>query len=389
MQVLVIGGSGVVGRGVVKGIANAEGVSRVVLTANSRIDKAKEIADEVGIKAEAVQLNVEDHPSMLKLMKDADLVLNMTGPASKYAVPVLKTALDAKKNYVDVNDDAESLPGLFALDDAAKKAGLTMLVCTGASPGQSNLLARHGADSLDYVDEINITWACGINIAADTPANWGHRLNMYAQRVPMFEDGKVVEVEGGSGALEMNWPLPVGRLVHRYCGHSEPITIPRYIKKGLKRVSCRGAVTPGDINDLFIYLGSLGLASPEAFKVGDKDISPFEFMSHYISSSIFQKTDFCKRLLELEKSIGPNFELNVEVIGKRNEKPTKIVCTQIGPDRNSATYIPTWVMAHMVISGEINKKGVFSPEALGLDPRPIIKEIEKQGGTYREEIIEV
>lgn len=389
MRVLVIGGSGVVGRGVVKGIANAKEVSKVVLTANNRIAKAKKIADEIGAKAEVVQLNVEDRSNMLKLMKGVDLVLNMTGPASKYAVPVLKTALEARKNYVDVNDDAESLPGLFALDDAAKKAGLTMLVCTGASPGQSNLLARHGADKLDYVDEINITWACGINIALDTPANWGHRLNMYAQRVPMFEDGKVVDVEGGSGAQEISWPSPVGRLVHRYCGHSEPITIPRYIKKGLKRVSCRGAVTPGDINELFIYLGSLGLASPKAFKVGDNEISPFEFMSHYISSSIFQKTDFCKRLLELEKSIGPNFELNVEVSGKRNEKPTKVVCTQIGPDRNSATYIPTWVMAHMVMSGEINKKGVFSPEALGLDPSPIINEIEKEGGTYKEEIIQI
>lgn len=44
-------------------------------------------------------------------------------------------------------------------------------------------------------------------------------------------------------------------------------------------------------------------------------------------------------------------------------------------------------MAHMVLSGEIQKKGIFCPESLGLDPSPIINDIEKAGGTYKEEII--
>ncbi len=389
MNVLVVGGSGVVGRGVAKGLAQVDGIKKVVLTANTRIDLAREIAVQIGPKAKAISLNVRDREEMVRRMKEAHLVVNLCGPSSKYAVPVAEAAIQAGRNYVDVNDDAESLPGLFALDHRAKRAGLTMLVCTGASPGQSNLLARYGADKMDRVDEINILWACGINIAGDTPANWGHRLNMYAQTVPIFDNGKIVQVPGGSGEQEVDWPAPVGRLVHRYCGHSEPITLPRYIGKGLRRVSCKGAITPGEINHFFKYLGELGFAETCIGRFGDVTTSPFEFMRHYVSSPTFQSTIFCRQLIAREKEIGPNFELRVEALGERDGKNTRVVCTQIGPDRNSATYIPTWVMSQMVLEGNIRRKGVFCPEALGLDPRPIIDRIEKAGGSFWETLEEL
>lgn len=43
-------------------------------------------------------------------------------------------------------------------DGEARRAGMTVLLGIGASPGLTNLLARHSADQLDEVDYIQTVW---------------------------------------------------------------------------------------------------------------------------------------------------------------------------------------------------------------------------------------
>jgi len=43
-------------------------------------------------------------------------------------------------------------------DGEARRAGVTVLLGIGASPGLTNLLARHSADQLDEVDYIQTVW---------------------------------------------------------------------------------------------------------------------------------------------------------------------------------------------------------------------------------------
>lgn len=388
MKVLVIGGTGKIGSGVAKGMAKTGGVSKVILTYNTNVEGAKRVANEIGSKAEAVRLNCDDHASLLSLMRQADLVMNMVGPGSVYTVPMVKTALEARKNYIDINDDTEPLNELFALDEAAKKAGLTMISCTGVSPGLTNLWARYGVDKLDRVDEIKILWACNLNIAESSPANWGHRLDIYGGTVPIFDKGELTLVPGGSEPEEIDWPMPVGKTIHRICGHAEAQSIAHYIKKGLKRVVCKGAMTPREINELFVCLSNMGLESKQPIKVGDISISPFNFMRYFISSPPFKATSLYKDFIEKEKVIGANLEVRVEVKGLKDNKTTRVVCTLIGPERNAGTYISTYVIGQMILTGKINMKGVFCPEALGIDPQPILDELAKAGGISKVEVLQ-
>lgn len=388
MKVLVIGGAGKVGSGVARGMAKAEDVSKVILTAKTNVEGAKRVANEIGSKAEVVRLNADDRLNLLKLMRQVDLVMNMIGPGSVYAVPMVKAALEAQKNYVDVCDDAAPLNELFALDDAAKKAGLTMITCSGVSPGLSNLWARYGADQLEQVNEINILWACNIHLTESTPTNWGHRLDIFGGTVPIVDGGQLVHVPGGSEPEEVDWPMPVGKTVHRICGHAEPQSIPHYIKKGLKRVVCKGAITPRGVNEFFVSFSNAGFESRQGIKVGDISVSPFDFMRHFFSSAPFKATSLYKDFVQEEEAVGVNMELRVEVKGLKNGKVTRVVCTLIGPGRNAATYIPTYVLGRMILTGEIQMKGVFCPEALGIDPQPILDEIAEAGGTSKVEVLQ-
>lgn len=385
MRVLVIGGAGKVGFGIAKGLASNRETSKVVLASRNR-EALEEAAYQIGDKAEPVCLNVDDHSSVVKLIRETDLVVNAIGPGLKYAVPLAEAALEARRNLVDVQDDAEAIPDLLALDDKARNAGVTIITGLGVSPGLSGLWARRAANRLDQVDEIRLTWVCNMTLTA-TAGNWGHRLAMYGQPVTIFDKGQFVDVEGGSGEEVVEWPKPVGKLVVAFCGHTEPLTMPRYINKGIKHVSIKGALTPPEHNEFVKHLVSLGLTSTEPIEADGVSVVPMVFMREFLMSNAFRYTDTWKRLIEREKEIGPIMGLNVKVKGKKNGKVIHIVNKLWGPERNAATYIPAWIVAHMVLTGKVNMRGVFPPEALNLDPKPIEDELAAAGGVYTEENI--
>lgn len=385
MRVLVIGGAGKVGFGVAKGLASKKEVSKVILSSRN-LRAIEEAARQIGDKAEPIGLNVDEHASVVTLMRETDLVVNAIGPGLRYAVPLAEAALEARRNLVDVQDDAEAIPGLLALDDKARNAGVTIITGMGVTPGLSGLWARRAANRMNQVGEIHITWVCNMTLTA-TAGNWGHRLAMYGQPVTIFDKGQFVDVEGGSGEEVVEWPKPVGKLAVAFCGHTEPLTMPRYINKGIKHVSIKGALTPPEHNEFVKHLASLGLTSTELIEVNNVSVVPTIFMREFLTTDVFKATDTWKRLIEREKEIGPIMGLNVEVKGKRNGKVIHIINKLWGPERNAATYIPAWLVAYMVLSGKINMRGVFPPEALDLNPKPIEDELAAAGGVSTEEII--
>lgn len=382
MQALVIG-AGKVGSVVAKGIAEREGVSRVIV-GDKNVEGAKQVVNQIGKKAEAVYLNVDDRTTTLNLMRKVDIVLSMIGPGQQYAVPVLQDALEARRNLLDIADDAEPIPDLLAYDNAAKDAGLTMITGMGVSPGLSNLWARYGADKLDQVEEIRILWVC--DMTSNPGAAWAHRLSAFSAQVPIFDAGQFTYVPGGTGDEAVEWPQPAGTVTERFFSHSEPLTIPRYIKKGLKHVSVKGAFTPEENNKFLMHLTSLALTSDTPVKVGDISIAPKQFMHNFLGSDVFKATDFYKDLIARRNAIGKNMGLRVIVKGIKDGKATQIVYELFGSDRELSTGTPAWVVAHMVLTGKIQTKGVLSPETLGLEPKPILDELAKEGATFKETI---
>ena len=231
MRAVIFGAAGSQGRGVAGDLVKREGISKVIL-ADIRLDEIKRIASDIGEKAEAVYADADDQQSVAAVLKGADVLANMTGPGFRYSPMLIRAAIDARVNYVDLLDDAEAVPHVLAFDDAAKNAGITVLAGLGSSPGLCDIWVRYAADRLDRVDDVRIAWV-GTITPTPTSAGWGHRLGMFAQQVPIFKDGEIVYVPGGSDPEVIEWPEPFGAIEARICAHPEPLTIPRYIK-GIK-----------------------------------------------------------------------------------------------------------------------------------------------------------
>ena len=241
MRVLVTGGGGSEGKAIGIILAKEADVEKIIVVDRSERRAARAV-QEIGAKAEAKIGSIDDHASMVNLMQEADMVVNAVGPFYRHSTKVLKAAIEAKKNYVDICDDYDATIALLALDGEAKEADITALINMGSSPGVVNVLAGYGADKLDQTDEINISW-CVHYGAGEGGAGAGlHGYHMINGNIPQFLNGKLVNVPGGSGKEIVEFP-GCGTTECSYVGHPEPVTLPRFIR-GVKTVTNRGAVLP-------------------------------------------------------------------------------------------------------------------------------------------------
>ena len=81
-------------------------------------------------------------------MKESDVVLNAVGPFYRFGPKVLRTAIDAGIDYVDVCDDYDATIEMLNLTEDAVKNKVRALIGMGSSPGLSNVIARFAADYL-------------------------------------------------------------------------------------------------------------------------------------------------------------------------------------------------------------------------------------------------
>ena len=145
--------------------------------------------------------------ALVQLMRGHDVVCNMAGPNYQNAVAIARAAIGAGVSMVDVSDDWAATLELLDLHADAERAGITIIVGLGASPGITNVLARYGADQLDRVEEVRTSW---IMRASDMGglALSKHLLYNNAHRAFVFEEGAMREVR----------PFVDGKETHRIPG---------------------------------------------------------------------------------------------------------------------------------------------------------------------------
>ncbi|WP_125676497.1 saccharopine dehydrogenase family protein [Amycolatopsis sp. WAC 04182] len=230
MRVLALGGGGEMGAAAAEILAADDSVTGVVI-ADRNLSRATAVADSLGAKVSARQTDATDQAGLVALMRRHDLVVTTVGPFFRYGEPILRAAIDAGRDYVDICDDPEPTLRMLELDGRAKAAGICALIGTGASPGVSNMLAVRAARELDTVETLVTGW----NIAAAQPetsragpgpgAAVVHMMEQISGTIPVLREGRLVN----RPALEkLSWHHPgLGVLTGRTVGHPEAVTLHR------------------------------------------------------------------------------------------------------------------------------------------------------------------
>jgi lysine 6-dehydrogenase len=191
----------------------------------------------------------------------------------------MRAALTAGIPYADLGGLFYMTRRQLELDGEFRDAGVPAVVGIGACPGLSNVLARLATSRLDQVTSIDI-----VDGSID-PGSAGFAVPYSAETIldeldmpaMVFEGGELREVPAGSGAVDYEFPEPVGRMEAVYTLHSELATLPSRIA-GVRDVRWRLALPPEVIGG-FRLLISLGLASREPVPTTTGPVVPREVLA--------------------------------------------------------------------------------------------------------------
>ncbi len=378
-RLTILGGCGAVGSTAASTLVSSGYFDEIVI-ADKEMEMARDLVIRLGKKASAVEVSADDSRSLKDAMSGSSVVLNCIGPFYKYGPTVLKAAIEAGIDYVDICDDMDATEIMLDMDDQAKEAGISALVGMGSSPGMANLLVRFTAEELlSDVESVDIYHAHG-GEPVEGPAVIKHRFHSMEIDIPMFLNGKYEMVklfeESGRALEEETDFMNVGTYPVYGYPHPETITLPKYIT-GIKRVTNLGLVLPVSYAELIKDMVRLGVTSDEPLDVQGEMVIPREFAVAFVIS---RRNDLLAEA-GITEQMGC---LKIVVKGSKDGEPHTYVFSMSskGMGMGEGTGIPAALGAIAMSEGKIERKGAFPPEA-AVSPRDMIQlagEIMKSSG---------
>jgi len=375
VKVLALGGSGDMGQVAVKTLLKGLYVDQLIV-ADYDIDRANHFVESLNDeRVSAGYIDVQDTEALEDLISEVDLVINTVGPFYRFGEPIVRAAINAGRSYVDINDDYEPTQRVLELDEEARRAEVTILIGMGASPGVTNILARHAADQLDEVDYIQTVWGHvgGVLRPASTiskkskrvaaehrvEAAYEHFLYCASFKAPVFRDGKFVDVVPLEDGEEVTFPN--GKAFFRYFGHGEPVTLPRFIDKGIR----------GACNLVGLEPEELEVTRELAAKIRANELSPAQAAVMY-AQEVYARKQQRQEVLDMGPRVGG---LHASASGKKGGKKVRYGYGCLGEPpggMGGVTGVPLAIGAQMLLEGEIDQTGVLAPEAC-IEPLPFFE----------------
>lgn len=360
-KIVVLGGAGGIGSVAVRALASGNYCDELVI-ADLRADAAQRAAASfASVTVSGIGVDALDPGSLAQAIDGAGVVLNCVGPFYKFGPPILEAAIEAGVNYVDVCDDLQPTRRMLEMDAAAQRAGMAALIGMGNSPGLANVFARLCADQLlDQVLSVDI-----MHIHGGEPEEGAgvvkHRIHAMVNDVPLFVDGQFLSVRqlepSGAAYVQQAEFRDIGTFPVYPYPHPETITLPQYLP-GLRRATNLGVVFPLSYFHLTQDMVRVGACSDVPLTVQGREIVPLEFsVAHILAQR--------PRLLREAGIDGPAGCLKVVVGGRKDGSSLTFVLSLSSRSAGAGegTGIPAAVGAILMQRGQIQRRGVFPPEA--------------------------
>ncbi len=405
MKKVLIVGAGAQANVITGVLSRDDDVGEIVLT-DIDINRARGIADANGsTKIKTEKMDASDTEAMTGRMKEGgfDLVINATIP--KFVRQVLKSAFNAKINYMDMaSNEIYPRPDvpIEQLDYAEewKEAGLLCLTGAGGDPGLSNIMAKDAVDDLDTVDSIKIK-DYGEADCDEPIALWSMRTYLEDMYLPSTQtlDGKPEKFSMFTGEEEYDLPEPFGKKgKFYYHDHEEGVTIPLFCGKPVG--NCEFKIGEPGIDMWRFIIQGLGMMNPESIDFPGGKVSPMEMMFKLIPKTVspqkqvelYESGRLESRLIIICDTEGEKDGKKVIVHQYTKSPSGKEACAWIKGtnDVSWMTSIPASVFALMMLRGQVHHEGVVPTEVFTREERDIFyRGISEWGITVVKKIEEI
>jgi len=391
ISILGIGAQGSV---IAKLLSDSSDVSEVVC-GDLNIERIKGLKDRLkDDKITVLKVDATKREDLIKATKGMDLVVNAL---PGFNLRVMGAALESGSHYVDLASNypvVECISEQLGLDAKWKNVGLTAVIEMGSTPGVSNVMARYVSDQFDTVEQIHVR--CGWRDLGESDAilrpwspGWSPEIALldYANEPIIFEDGKLKTVPIFSGVEKYEFPSPVDEQVLSWHMHEEPVTLSRFIGKGVKCVDFKYPVDP-----IAAALIKMNFASQVPVDVKGAKVAPLDVFVKLAPEApeTVEEADMVAQGGESGRVVclivdvsgekkGKNAAHSVYTTSDTREMFQKFSTTNID------VALPAAITALMIVRGELDTKGVLAPECL--PPERILAELSRRGIRFYERVV--
>lgn len=357
MKIVVLG-CGNIGTVIAKDLAENLPSAEIVLADVNR-KNAQDAASNIGLKNLVwMQADAAKHLELSTKLKNFDVVVGALPGELGYRA--CKASIAAKVDMVDVSYMPEDV---MSLDDAASKAGVSIIPDCGMSPGLCSMLVGRGVSKLDQVEKAHMLNG-GLPETPVPPLGyvitWSVRdlIDMYVRKVNILKDGKIVQVEPLSGLEELDFP-GVGKLEAFYTDGLRTLLYTIRAKDMWEKT----LRYPGHVEKIKL-LKALGFFDSDAIEIGKAKVEPRE-----VTADLFAQ--------KLRRKIPDIVVIRVEVSGKKGGRRIGHVYSvfdhydkkrQVTSMARTTAY-STSIVTQLLAQKEIEEKGVIPPEKLGMNAR--------------------
>lgn len=342
-------------------------------------EKAKEVADRLGIKA--LKCDVTDHDILISVIKGADVVINCV--QYNWNIDIMRACLAVGAHYIDLGGLFHVTKQQFDLHEEFQTAGLTAVLGMGSTPGTMNVMAGYAASQLDTIKEAHAICACGDFTKTDAIIGIPYSLLTVMEEHTMepwiLKGGKLQPVPAGSGKEMIPFSEPIGLAEAFYCIHSEPAQFARSFKdKGIQEASFKLSL-PHDFEERIRFLAELGFSSQEPVSVDGREVNPLKTMVNVVNRYLerydasgdgeLNDSDVLRAVVKGTKD-GVEKEIVVESVIRTSERWGFMAGAL-------DTGVPPSIVAQMICSGQITERGVLAGEQC-VPPIPYFKELAKR-----------
>jgi saccharopine dehydrogenase-like NADP-dependent oxidoreductase len=340
MQVLILGGSGRIGSKVAADLL-AHTPANITI-AGRNLTTGAQLSHQLGDRTQFVVTDLADNVRLKEAISSADLVIHCAGPFHYRDASVLKTCIDQGVNYVDVSDHPSFTRKALAYKAEAEAAGITAVVNTGIFPGISNSMVRRDVEQLDEAEKIHLSYVVAGSGGAGVTVM---RTTFLGLQRP-FEawiDGQWKTVKPYSDREVVEFPT-YGKVGVYWFDMPEAFTLPETFP--VKSVVTKFATVPQFYN--YLTWSVARWWHPKLLQTK----AVIEFLSHV---SHFM-TDVSDRFS------GIGVAIRSEVTGRKAGQPMRCCSTLVHPDTAISAGIGTGTVAELILSGKLNKPGVWAIE---------------------------
>jgi len=360
-KIIVLGGAGDAASQIVRELAAEPKVTSITI-AEADMEAAEQLASELGDKVSAVRVKFHDPTTMVEVIRGHDAAVNSSGPFCHYEVPITQAAIEAGVPCLSLCDDPDAAQAVQALDEAAKSAGVSVLIGMGWAPGLAGLLVRKGLAELGQADVVQVAWAKHVSTAQryDAIKDLAH---LFSGQVPGLQYGRKVYIKGGSDKETVLFPPPVGLVNCYHVGYPAPLGLV-HGQDTVDTIEVKGGLAEQMLNDVAWGLTRLQLG----------DLSDDENRVNQMIQAALERSS------ESELDLPACSALRVDL---RNREGGQEISFGVALRQDEAHSSPEAMAALMLAQGDIHMPGVITPEQ-GFETDVMLDALEERGVTVHD-----